>query len=387
MNDVLETPLKYFRAPKARGGSSRVDHKGGRYEQGLISGVSVITRGEALGHGVWIDATMLEQTAEAINATSKGIKSRFTHPSISDDGLGRHVGRVFGASVQGDQVIADQHFSKSGHATPDGDLAGYLLNLAEEDPEAYGLSIVFKFDEDAMDQFTDRHVGQDGSFRSPDPLNTQNFPHVRLAEIRAVDAVDEPAANPDGLFSRKNDLASDAEAMACFALGLSDEAPTTAALGMDPNRVRSFVNRFLKSKNLTVEATDMLEDKNDEADRQDTEATDTTEEESRSTDEETVADAVSENKEETATEAATSSREESKRFMEAFGKDGAVWYAEGLNFDQARKRYDQQRDETIESLQKQLAARGVDGERDPVEFDSTDDKEKPKGFASKIKIK
>src|SRR4051794_20449658 len=109
MNEVLNSPPKYFRTPISRGGEPRVERTGGYRNAGLIRGVSVITKGEALGHGLWIDDTALEQVASAINSQQFGIKSRFTHPSMSGDGLGKMTGRVMGpAEVDGDQVFADQ---------------------------------------------------------------------------------------------------------------------------------------------------------------------------------------------------------------------------------------------------------------------------------------
>ena len=41
---------------------------------GVLSGYSVITRGEALGHGMWVDGTFLSQVVEAGNASAKGLK-------------------------------------------------------------------------------------------------------------------------------------------------------------------------------------------------------------------------------------------------------------------------------------------------------------------------
>ncbi|AMV16591.1 hypothetical protein [Planctomyces sp. SH-PL14] len=50
------------------------------FEAGLIEGVSLITEGEALGHEAWIDSVFAQQVADALNASEKGVKSRFTIP-------------------------------------------------------------------------------------------------------------------------------------------------------------------------------------------------------------------------------------------------------------------------------------------------------------------
>jgi hypothetical protein len=251
--EVLANPPKYFRAPISRGGEPRVDREGGYRQAGIIRGVSVITAGEALGHSLWIDQVTLSQVESQINQTHHGIKSRFTHPSMSGDGLGKHVARVRDAELSGNQVLADQHMLASSHKTPDGDLGEYLMSLAEEDPTSYGLSIAFQHDSEAMDQFQVQHSA-DGQFRSPDPLNVNHYPHVRIAAggLVAADSVDEPAANSAGLFHRAGDPAIDADALAAYALGLNNNPPETTQFGLDPDRVRGFMTRFLSSRNLEV---------------------------------------------------------------------------------------------------------------------------------------
>lgn len=258
-----------FRSPVTRGlakdEKSPVDRQGGRFKAGLIRGFAVITRGEALGHYAWIDRTMLEQVRDALNASgSKGIKARFTHPSLSADGLGSFLGRAIGpARIVEDRVVADLHFSQSSHNTPDGDLASYVMDLAEQDPEHFGTSIVFEHDRDSERAFEDEHTKETTEgpgrrkrpayeFVSPDEENVNNFYHVRLKALRAVDAVDEPAANPKGLFSRGQEVAREADALLAYAVGISEEAPAVAAFDVHPDRLASFVSRFLDSHNLEI---------------------------------------------------------------------------------------------------------------------------------------
>jgi hypothetical protein len=373
MDNVLAEPPKYLRAPISRGGQPRVDRAGGYREAGIIRGVSVITKGEALGHGLWIDDVTLEQAESLINYRRYGIKSRFTHPSMSGDGLGKHVARVMDASIEGDQVFADQHFLGSAHKAPDGDLAEYLMSLAEEDPESYGLSIAFSHDADAMDQFSLEHT-VDGQFRSPDPLNLNNYPHVRINDLTAADSVDEPAANPGGLFKRPRDIAQEADALAAYALGLSADRPNTNQLGLDPSRARGFVSRFLLNHKLEIrKMTEELEAV--EA----TTAEPITEQPAEQTPESTEPATES-------TESAMNGREEAAVFVAKFGNKGAVWYAEGLSFDEARDRQVADLQAEIGELKAKLAARPITGEESPVSFDAAD-KQTRNGFASKIRIK
>lgn len=251
---ALRKPSRRFRAPVARGidGQGRIETDGGVYGAGLIRQAAVITRGEALGHEMWIDRDMLMQVAGAINDAPEGIKSRFAHPGLSGDGIGKALGRVRNASVVGDIVRADLHLFETSHATPDGDLGKYILDLAAEDPAAFGTSISFDPDFGEEDRFIATHEDEDGRFVSPDEDNTSNFPHARLADLAAVDVVDEPAANPDGLFHRGDELAGRAESLVAYALGLSDEAPDEFELGIAPSRVRRFVADLLQRRGLAL---------------------------------------------------------------------------------------------------------------------------------------
>lgn len=247
----LRESSRLFRGPVARG-AQRIERDGGEYGAGIIRQASIIMRGPALGHGVWVDDVMLSQTADAINDTAKGVKGRFAHPNESADGLGKLLGRWQSATVQGDKVLADLHFIESAHRAPDGDLAEYIMKLAEEDPEAFGVSISFRPDYAAEELFVLEHTDKkNGNFESPDDDNSENMPHARLAELEAADAVDAPAANPDGLFHRGNQVLFDADALLefCFCNG---PAPNTVAFGIAPDRIRGFAQRWLERKGLRL---------------------------------------------------------------------------------------------------------------------------------------
>jgi hypothetical protein len=166
-------------------------------EKRIIYGASVIQAGEALGHDMLIDDRMLAQTAEAINATEPGIKSRFTHPGACSDSMGKMLGKVKNASVCGDKVTADLHLAQHASKSPEGDLAEYVMSMAEESPADFGMSIAF--DGSAVFKRAD---GAEVPVSQPRPADaTTAKPFARLGKLRAVDVVDEPAANRDGLFS------------------------------------------------------------------------------------------------------------------------------------------------------------------------------------------
>tara|TARA_R110002020_G_scaffold368536_5_gene580370 strand:- start:6359 stop:7627 length:1269 start_codon:yes stop_codon:yes gene_type:complete len=236
-----------FRAATVRGldQAPEIDRKGGKYGAGYIKNFAVITKGEALGHDSWVDDTFIAQVSSELKYAKKGIKSRYTHPNQCGDSLSKGLGRVFYREDGDGKVRGDLHFWKAAHNTPDGNLAGFLIDLAQDDPEAFGASISFMKDLEAMEEFAvDNPI-------SPDPANVNNYPHIRLGQLRFVDIVDEPAANPDGLFHR-DDTAAQAAKLLEYGLGLSDEKPEHQLFGVDADRLLGFVSNFLHLKGLQV---------------------------------------------------------------------------------------------------------------------------------------
>ena len=88
----------------------------------IIHGVSTAQAVEAIGHGFLLDHTSLNQIADLGNAAKNGIKSRFTHPGLSADGLGKLLGRVKNFRVLNNQALGDLHLSPVAAKAPSGDL-------------------------------------------------------------------------------------------------------------------------------------------------------------------------------------------------------------------------------------------------------------------------
>lgn len=142
-------------------------------EAGIISGVSLITVGPALGHGVMCDATTLEQVKAASEQYSGGLKVKMNHSG----GAGDIVGFISQIRIEGPKLIGNLHLLQSSpHKT-------YILEIAQKIPDTFGLSIAFSGPTE----------------KSADGLTTLQ----RCTEIYSVDLVSEPAANPDGFFSNK----------------------------------------------------------------------------------------------------------------------------------------------------------------------------------------
>lgn len=107
------------------------------------------------------DQASLERIVELMAASPAGLKSRFAHPTESGDGLGKFLGRSRdpylssvvqmrdGKPVEIPAVRADLYLSASAfEKNPNGNLGDYILQLAEEDPEALSSSLVLKTKEE-----------------------------------------------------------------------------------------------------------------------------------------------------------------------------------------------------------------------------------------------
>ena len=316
-----------------------VDRFGGSRGSGVIRQASLIAAGEALGHDQWIDGDALDQVVELGNEKSSGLKVRFTHPSMSGDGLGSYLGRARSLVRDGDQVFGDVHFSPSSRDTPDGDLGGYVMELAEDDPEAFGMSIVFDHDPGAEAAFVEGHTSDEAGFLSPDERNLRSLPHVRLASLHAADFVDSPAANPTGLFHRgpTADILTQAENLFDFALGLTDDEPEDSG-GFSASRLRGFLDRFCDGRGIALKVVSTRKATHMSAETQEDEILDQSVEtetpESDPENEATVEETVVE--EQVEEPVGSFSRSDVEKFATKFGADqGMKYLLGGTSFEDA----------------------------------------------------
>jgi hypothetical protein len=163
-------------------------------DSGIIRGASVLTVGPATGHGFEIDERSLDSLIKAFQANASQVKSRVTHPERQlQDGITYLVGRPFNLRKDtsgGQQVRADIQLFESARQSPQGDLKAWLLSFAQEAPSMFGLSIVADLMlEEQIDPSTGEETG--------DPI-------ARVQFLKAIDFVDDPAANRNGLLATDN---------------------------------------------------------------------------------------------------------------------------------------------------------------------------------------
>lgn len=161
---MTETPPSYF----ARGFVGQIDQA-----SGVIHDVAVITEGKALGHGVNIDSTTLEQVKQQAETYSGGLKVKMDHGGGAAD----IVGYLRDFRIAGNKLIANFHVLQN---TPH---RAYIFEIAEKIPDTFGMSIAFS---------------------GPTEMGSDKKTVLqRCSEIYSCDLVSEPAANAGGLFSMK----------------------------------------------------------------------------------------------------------------------------------------------------------------------------------------
>ena len=382
---------------------------GVEYDSGVVRNVAVVTEGEARGHGVWLDSEFVDAVVEMGNARRSGIKARFGHPSMSSTALGTFLGRFKNFRRVDENGVAmaraDLFLSNSASETPHGDLREYVLNLAENDPEAFGASIVFE----PADYY---QRTEEGAKRIVDgPWSSDEKVFVEMGSLRAADLVDDPAANPEGLFASGWSKETFAGQVSEF---LDTHPQIFELLLKKPEIVEGFLKRYAayvdrkgqKMKNGMAEAmnaeaeaeaeanaeleaaaeveaeakqeaeaeAELAESESAEAEADEAEAPIEGDEEAEEMQEEeaNAETADAEEAEAEADESAEANRAEEQMhsgqdFLDAFGEKGGVWFAKGLSFAEAK-------DCHIADLQSQLNAAkekiaDYEGES-PASFDS-----------------
>lgn len=144
-------------------------------DAGVIPGVAVVTMGPAEGHGILVDAKTLETVLAAAQKYETGVKVKW-NPETNNHGDGGIVGLMPKDSfrIDNDVLRADLQVRKS---YPHREA---LFELADEQGDTFGLSMDF----DCVEE-------DDGN----------GVKYARCTDIFAATVVDQPAANPNGLWS------------------------------------------------------------------------------------------------------------------------------------------------------------------------------------------
>lgn len=197
-----------------------------------ILGAKVIQLGEINDSRQFtVDETTLDQVVEIASQPNKGLKARFNHPNASGDSLGTYVGRWTNFRRVEDAVLADLQIAEAAASSPRGDLRAYILDLAEEDPEAFGVSLATRLHREQMER--------ERSEAGIEPL--------RFRQLRAADVVDDPAATRGGLFD-SSDVADLPEQLTF----LLDTHFAGASPGAIRQRFESFLSRYFFARGMSM---------------------------------------------------------------------------------------------------------------------------------------
>lgn len=195
------------------------------------------------------DDAGIQKIVELTNAKPKGLRSHFTHATLSSDGLGKFLGRVRNAtrgtavdSRTGKTVAAargDLVFDESAFRTPSGDLATYIMDLAESDPEALSSSLVIEPREHFLTDAKGRVLTDDDG----EPLP----PIWEPLALHGSDIVSEGAA-VDGLLSAGIDVDGLPDAVVHRGAEMLDQFFAGQSREVIEQRCTAWLNRYLDGK-------------------------------------------------------------------------------------------------------------------------------------------
>ena len=326
-------------------------------DAGIIHGAAINRVGPAKGHGVQLDADFVADVARLGNEQGKaGIKVRFGHPTMSGNALleAPFIGRAKNFTFDGQTTRADIFLSNSAKDTPAGNLHSRALELSNEDPDIFGMSIVFS----AGDMFRVDKDGNKFSEEEPEFRQLTGDPFATIETLYGADVVDDPAAT-DGMFS-----SIQPEAFAVQASEFLDTHPKLWDLIIEsPGIVAEFMTRYETMKSVTNNKENtMLEDQTIEPEAPEEvielASTETTETEAAE-----PAEIIEVN-----LESADEQPVDFKELFDAYGGAFAAYcYEEKLTADEARDAFIASLQDENAQLREQLDANTI-GEETPAEF-------------------
>jgi len=135
----------------------------------VIEGVSIISIGEAKGHGLYVDEQTLMEVKTCAESYKGGVKVNLDHGA----GIKDIVGFVNNFRIVGSQLLGDLNLLET---SP---MRDYVLEISSKLPDTFGISIAFT-----------------GPIREVDGMD-----FASCTELYSADLVQTPAANATGLFS------------------------------------------------------------------------------------------------------------------------------------------------------------------------------------------
>jgi len=164
-------------------------------DEGTMTGVSLISTGEAEGHDLFVDDVSLQTVMDALHGDP--IPAYITHSgAFFRDRLTKEVGLFRNFRIEDGRLLADFEAFQS-FKNNDTKRFDTLFELAEKMPERFGLSIVFYAYKVWRTENADLAYNPEED-RPEDAIF--QYPSIRVDKVMSADFVDTPAANEKGLF-------------------------------------------------------------------------------------------------------------------------------------------------------------------------------------------
>ena len=227
-------------------------------EKGIVPDVILAEEGpfKSEGRGEF-DRAAIRSIVKMANAKPGGLKSRWTHPGLSSDGLGKFLGRV--KNVRSDTILREAGTDKDGNPlmkerlVARGDLyldktalepspesgskpyGVYVMDLAESDPDAFGTSLVLKVNQETRIDKQGKPLKDDFG---------EDLPPLWIpTELHASDIVDEGDATNS--FLSADILAGLPDAIVRQGCELLDAQFAGQDREVVEARCKAFLNRYL----------------------------------------------------------------------------------------------------------------------------------------------
>ena len=199
----------------------------------IIEGVSIISVGEAKGHGLFVDDITLQEVKACAESYAGGVKVNLDHGA----GIRDIVGFCDNFRIVGEKLVADLNLLETAEKR------AYVLEIATRMPDTFGISIAFS-----------------GPVRERDGRS-----FASCTELYSADLVQTPAANPTGLFSfTAKSVDTSAKEMIDDKNKMEDGAEDTVSIADIIERLSALETAFGDYKNKMEEAP-MNEEKMEDA--------------------------------------------------------------------------------------------------------------------------
>jgi hypothetical protein len=171
--------------------------------------VALLTAGlEAKGHGIYIDERTIETAAEVVALRNKRLKAAFRHPSLLDlltsyggDRMLEIPGFFSGVGLKGSgenaQLVASAFEFYDTFREANEPAVNTLFEMAEKTPELFGVSI----EPWGYLVYVDTEDNEFSTAPEDRELKYNGLPALRVTDMPYAAFVDEPAANPGGVFA------------------------------------------------------------------------------------------------------------------------------------------------------------------------------------------